>query len=122
MTTNDPVAPECASCAAVWDKKGATHCWSADPSSAPPPPGACPTRAHADAVADTLPRYLDASEEARIARVAAQVDLWIPGCPPHPVTILDGFLRLLGRLEGDDLRLEGTGVLAPRGAPDGEGG
>ncbi len=27
------------------------------------------------------------------------VDLWIPGCPPHPLTTLDGLLRLLGRLE-----------------------
>ncbi len=27
------------------------------------------------------------------------IDLYIPGCPPHPLTILDGFLRLLGRLE-----------------------
>jgi Ni,Fe-hydrogenase III small subunit/NAD-dependent dihydropyrimidine dehydrogenase PreA subunit len=29
------------------------------------------------------------------------VDLYIPGCPPHPLTILDGLLRLLGRLEHD---------------------
>jgi Ni,Fe-hydrogenase III small subunit/formate hydrogenlyase subunit 6/NADH:ubiquinone oxidoreductase subunit I len=24
------------------------------------------------------------------------VDLWVPGCPPHPLTMLDGLLRLLG--------------------------
>ena len=27
------------------------------------------------------------------------VDLWIAGCPPHPFTVLDGLLRLLGRME-----------------------
>jgi Ni,Fe-hydrogenase III small subunit len=46
------------------------------------------------------------------------VDLWIPGCPPHPITFLDGVLRLLGRLEGDELRLAGTGVVLPQPAPD----
>jgi len=27
------------------------------------------------------------------------VDMYIPGCPPHPLSILDGILRLLGRSE-----------------------
>jgi NADH:ubiquinone oxidoreductase subunit B-like Fe-S oxidoreductase len=39
------------------------------------------------------------------------VDLWLPGCPPHPITVLDGFLRLLGRVEGDRLELSGTGIV-----------
>jgi Ni,Fe-hydrogenase III small subunit len=26
------------------------------------------------------------------------VDLFIPGCPPHPLTILDGILRFLGKI------------------------
>ena len=33
------------------------------------------------------------------ANFAVPVDLYIPGCPPHPLTILDGLLRLLGKLE-----------------------
>jgi Ni,Fe-hydrogenase III small subunit/NAD-dependent dihydropyrimidine dehydrogenase PreA subunit len=28
------------------------------------------------------------------------VDLFIPGCPPHPLTILEGLLRFLGRIRG----------------------
>lgn len=38
------------------------------------------------------------------------VDLFIPGCPPHPLTILDGILRLLDRLGKEGKR--------ERGAPD----
>jgi Ni,Fe-hydrogenase III small subunit/ferredoxin len=41
------------------------------------------------------------------------VDLWVPGCPPHPITFMDGVLRLLGRLSGDALRLAPTGIVGP---------
>jgi NADH:ubiquinone oxidoreductase subunit B-like Fe-S oxidoreductase len=30
------------------------------------------------------------------------VDLWVPGCPPHPLTVMDGLLRLLGRIEAEE--------------------
>jgi Ni,Fe-hydrogenase III small subunit len=40
------------------------------------------------------------------------VDLYVPGCPPHPITVLDGLLRVLGRVEGDRLELADTGLVA----------
>jgi Ni,Fe-hydrogenase III small subunit/ferredoxin len=38
------------------------------------------------------------------------VSLYVPGCPPHPYTILDGLLRLLGRMPAQE-------PLAPVGGP-----
>jgi len=40
---------------------------------------------------------------------ALPVDLFIAGCPPHPITILDGLLRLLGRVEAGQRQAPGAG-------------
>lgn len=41
------------------------------------------------------------------------VDLYVPGCPPHPLTVLDGLLRMLGRMAQERVAGDGEG--------DGEG-
>lgn len=43
--------------------------------------------------------YAGHPEQSGGAASLVPVDLFIPGCPPHPLTILDGMLRLLGRIE-----------------------
>ena len=43
--------------------------------------------------------YMDHPEVLNGPSALLPVDLFIPGCPPHPMTILDGLLRLLNRLE-----------------------
>ncbi len=49
--------------------------------------------------------YLGNPEIHNGAEGLLPIDLYVPGCPPHPITILDGLLRLLGRLDprGDSL-------------------
>ena len=42
--------------------------------------------------------YVDNPEVHNGCASIVPVDLFIPGCPPHPMTILDGLLRLLGRM------------------------
>jgi len=42
--------------------------------------------------------YLDHPEVHNGADGVVPVDLYVPGCPPHPLTILDGLLRLLDKV------------------------
>ncbi len=43
--------------------------------------------------------YIDHPEAHNGADAVVPVDLYVPGCPPSPWTILDGLLRMLGRLD-----------------------
>src|SRR5262249_17698258 len=43
--------------------------------------------------------YIDHPEARKGPGSVVPVELYMPGCPPHPLTILDGLLRLLGRIE-----------------------
>ena len=43
--------------------------------------------------------FVDHAEQQNGCDSVVPVDMYIPGCPPHPFTILDGLLRFLGRIE-----------------------
>jgi Ni,Fe-hydrogenase III small subunit/Pyruvate/2-oxoacid:ferredoxin oxidoreductase delta subunit len=59
--------------------------------------------------------YIDHPEVHNGADSVVPVDLYIPGCPPHPLTILDGLLALLGRI--DEGRLGPRTLAEPTGGP-----
>jgi Ni,Fe-hydrogenase III small subunit/formate hydrogenlyase subunit 6/NADH:ubiquinone oxidoreductase subunit I len=43
--------------------------------------------------------YRDNPETKKGVDSVLPVDLYVPGCPPHPVTILDGIIRILGKMK-----------------------
>jgi Ni,Fe-hydrogenase III small subunit len=43
--------------------------------------------------------YIDHHEAHNGIDSIIPVDLYIPGCPPHPLTILDGLLKLMNKFE-----------------------
>jgi Ni,Fe-hydrogenase III small subunit/ferredoxin len=48
--------------------------------------------------------YIDHREVLNGAMGVVPVDMFIPGCPPHPLTILDGILGLLAAIEKSGTR------------------
>jgi Ni,Fe-hydrogenase III small subunit len=55
--------------------------------------------------------FAGSPEVGHAAPAGIPVDLYVPGCPPHPFTLLDGLLRLLGRIR--ERPVAGTAVADP---------
>jgi len=50
--------------------------------------------------------YINHEQVENGADTVVPVDLFIPGCPPHPLTILNGLIRFLGRSDVDAIKPE----------------
>jgi uncharacterized metal-binding protein len=64
----------CGLCGAMWQKAGATNCWSGDPSKRPVKPAYCPMQDHEAAIRESFDLYRGDSGDAKMAKVAAQVE------------------------------------------------
>jgi len=64
----------CGLCGAMWQKAGATNCWSGDPSKRPVKPAYCPMQDHQEAIRECFDLYRGDSGDAKMAKVAAQVE------------------------------------------------
>lgn len=73
MNKEQPNALSCNSCSRIWKKQGTTSCWS-EPGKGPATPTYCPGTKEPEIVADSFQRYLGDSEDAKLAKVAAQVE------------------------------------------------
>ena len=73
MSEARKLALSCSSCSAVWQQRGTTNCWS-EPAQGPAKPGYCPSDPHAEIIAESFAKYSGDDFDARLARVAAQVE------------------------------------------------
>ncbi|MFO7982308.1 MAG: DUF1847 domain-containing protein [Desulfuromonadales bacterium] len=71
MSEKTPLA--CSRCSAVWKKTGTTSCWS-DPENRPAEPDHCPSKREKEIIEESFRQYTGDDEEARLARVAAEVE------------------------------------------------
>ncbi len=65
--------PSCTKCSPLWQKQGTTNCWS-EPGQGPDQPAHCPAAISPDTIKETFARYEGEDEDAKLARVAAQVE------------------------------------------------
>jgi len=63
----------CSSCSQIMQKQGTTRCWS-DPDNRPTAPAYCPGLREQEIIADSFRHYQGDDEDARLAKVAAQVE------------------------------------------------
>lgn len=73
MSGPKPAPPTCANCSELRKKQGTIHCLSA-PESRPPRPAYCPSDDRSGIIAESFRIYTGNEEDARLARVAAQVE------------------------------------------------
>lgn len=73
MSQGDETPLSCSKCSAVWKKEGKTNCWSG-PESGPKRPAYCPTDREPEIIDESFAKYRGDDEDARLARVAAEVE------------------------------------------------
>jgi len=64
----------CSQCSKVWQKSGATNCWSKGKDDRPAKPGNCPSREHLEVIKESFELYKGDSADAKMAQVAARVE------------------------------------------------
>lgn len=73
MNKTKPNQASCSNCSQVWQKQGTTSCWS-EPEQGPATPKYCPSNSEQEIITSSFQRYLGDDEDAKLARVAAQVE------------------------------------------------
>lgn len=73
MSNGEETPLSCSRCSKIWQQQGTTNCWS-DPQGRPPKPGYCPSEREAQVIEESFRRYTGDDEDARLAKVAAQVE------------------------------------------------